>query len=157
MRSILLPIVFLMSGCYKMSYSTGPAPGKADKQLTHHTFVYGIIEPNPINLNEICPQGFAKISHKVTVVNYLMGAGVQLLASLTAVGAPVKWYTPHNVSVYCYESNPNLTPPAELKESTPEPMNMEDAIDQDIDEAVKTMEEDIQKSEEESLKKDMKN
>ena len=99
MKRVILPFALLMSGCYKMSYSTGHVTGGPDKELTHHTFVYGIVEPNPIELNEICPEGVSKISHKITVGNYLVGAGVQFLASLTVLGAPVHWYSPHNVSM----------------------------------------------------------
>lgn len=101
LSSILLLASLALTGCYKISYHNGNGGGgyPASEQW-HHGAVYGIIEiTKPVQLNQICPGGFAKVHNEISLVN---GVAMWVVGSVTATfGLPAGLWQPHTVSVWC--------------------------------------------------------
>ena len=138
-RLTLLTSALLLTGCYKMTYLNGPIDdGAPDKIITHHTFVGGMVEQKPVMLDEHCSTGVRQIDHEFSITNFLFSYGVQLVASMTGIGAiPVQWYYPHTVSLHC---NDGSTVPEGAKKSE----TGLDSLQKQIEEAVDEVEEDLE-------------
>lgn len=96
MRALLLSAGLLLSGCYKIDYVRGvPSSSVPTSSSWHHIGIFGLVElSDPVPLNTICPTGFARVHHEVSIANsavtYLLGT----------VG--LNWaYQPSTISVYC--------------------------------------------------------
>ena len=89
----------LLSGCFHQVVSTGLAPGttKVEKPWTS-TFIFGLVEAKPINVQKECPGGVAFVESKFTVLNWL-GAAVTLGI----------WY-PWDVTVTCAAGRASIDP-----------------------------------------------
>ena len=85
----------LSTGCYKIDYVAGPSAPYPQTTEWHHIGILGLVEfSEPVQLDMICPGGFARVHNEVSFVN-----GVVTLA-LGFVG--LSWaYQPHTVQVYC--------------------------------------------------------
>ena len=82
----------LLSGCYRINYSTGRAPNTKvmPENTTEHMGIFGLVNfSDPVELNSICPEGFAKVEQKVTFAYGLVSAITFGL------------YNPHRVTVQC--------------------------------------------------------
>lgn len=91
-----LPVLMLLgAGCYKIDYVQGPSDPFPAETDWHHIGIFGLVEfSNPVRLDQICPQGWARVHNERSFLNGL----VTLL--LGTVGA--SWvYQPHTIKVYC--------------------------------------------------------
>ena len=152
-RLMLLTSALLLTGCYKMTYLNGPMDsGAPDKIITHHTFVGGMIEQKPVMLDEHCSTGVRQIEHEYSITNFLFSYGVQLVASMTGIGAiPVQWYYPHTVSIHCNDGS--TTSGAKQSDSAIDDFqqqveNVVDEVEEDLD--VDQLEDSIEDSIEEA-------
>jgi len=96
MRALLLSAALMLSGCYKIDYVRGapssPVPSASE---WHHIGIIGLVEfSDPVALQNICPTGFARVHHEVSVANRLV------TMALSFVGASAL-YQPSTISVYC--------------------------------------------------------
>lgn len=97
----------LLSGCYKIEYldlSQSMAPMAAPEEVWHHRAINGMWEiEGPVELQEICPNGFSRLETEVSPPNALATLGVEVLAgALTAgVAVPFQLYSPSTVRVEC--------------------------------------------------------
>jgi len=80
-----------LTGCYKTNFTTGSAIGAApDKEIRfHHRLIYGLVELNPVEADQICPTGIAKVHTEVSFLNWLVQ---QVTYSL---------YNPSTVQIWC--------------------------------------------------------
>ena len=91
-RFAFLLAALAVSGCYKIDYVNGGSPSAyADSTEWHHIAIMGLMEfSEPVALDQICPDGFAKVHHEVSLVNglvsYIIGYGL---------------YSPSTIEVYC--------------------------------------------------------
>jgi hypothetical protein len=114
-RSTIGALTFALAvfacGCHDFKVVNGrpamdePAPGYDDKL---HSAVIGdvVVVEKPTQLNAVCPQGWAKIERRETVVDGL----VTTLAAVTAVGGV---YKADSISVTCAQGpSTQVTPPS---------------------------------------------
>jgi len=80
----------MLTGCYHITVVSGtaPSPTVVDKPW-QNSFVYGLVPPPELNVQEQCPNGVQKVETEVSFVNGLVGA---LTWSL---------YTPIHAKVTC--------------------------------------------------------
>ena len=99
MRALLLSAALMLGGCYKIDYVRG-APSSAVPTSTQwqHIGILGLFEfSDPVPLQNICPTGFARVHHEITVVNWLVTAAI---GAVTA--GSLSWVYQHStISVYC--------------------------------------------------------
>ncbi len=71
-RALTIAGCAMLGGCFHQVVSTGLAPGatKVEKPWTS-TFIFGLIEAKPINVQQECPRGVAFVESKFTVMNWL--------------------------------------------------------------------------------------
>ncbi len=101
LTSLLMLASLTLTGCYKITYHNGNGAGAYPTSETwHHGAVYGIVEiTKPVQLNQVCPTGFAKVHNEISLVN---GVAMYVVGSVTAmVGLPAGLWQPHTVSVWC--------------------------------------------------------
>lgn len=87
----------MLTGCYKIDYVAGPSAPYPQTTEWHHIGIFGLVEfSEPVRLNVICPNGFARVHHEVSLgnglVHWLLGGGL---------GYSSGWYSPSTVMVYC--------------------------------------------------------
>ncbi len=95
-RLTMLPLLLLLAaGCYKIDYVQGPSDPFPSETEWHHIGIFGLVEfTNPVRLDQICPQGWARVHNERSFLNGL----VTRVLSLWGAG----WvYQPHTVKVYC--------------------------------------------------------
>ncbi len=87
----MLPIVLvLLGGCFHFHYVTERQPAPAPtSEAWHNGFVWGLVEPSPIDLARVCPSEFARVDSTETFVNGVVHA---LTFSI---------YTPETVTITC--------------------------------------------------------
>lgn len=87
---LLVVAALVFSGCYRVTVVTGaPAAAQTVDVPWQHSFVYGIVPPQELNVGDRCPQGVAQVQTERSFLNGLVGA---LTWSL---------YTPIHVKVDC--------------------------------------------------------
>lgn len=67
-------VVGPLTGCFKHTYTTdAEVSGSADYNKWQHHLIYGLVNlSGDIKLNQVCPNGVAKINQKTTFVNGLV-------------------------------------------------------------------------------------
>ena len=141
MKQMFFPLAFALTGCYKISYINGPVDGPYDKEITHKTYVSGVVEPDELDISQICPNGFQKIEHKVTVKNQLYTIGTQLLLTPVGLGAlPVQWFEPHTVRVDCASGSPMPSEESPVQQLEQELEATKQKIEEDINEGEQSLE-----------------
>lgn len=96
--TLLLAAGLLLTGCYKIDYVAGPSEPVPAQTEWHHIGIFGLAEfSEPIRLDAICPQGFARVENRRSFLNGLATLGVGLLVP----GAGNWIYQPYTTTVYC--------------------------------------------------------
>jgi len=87
--------LLLTTGCYKIDYVQGPSQPYPQRVEWHHIGIFGLVEfSEPVRLDQICPQGFARVHNERSVLNSLV------TIALGTVG--MSWaYSPYTVDVFC--------------------------------------------------------
>ncbi len=101
LTSFLLLASLTLTGCYKITYHNGNGGGAyPTSEQWHHGAIYGILEiSKPVQLNQVCPSGFAKVHNEISLVN---SVAMWVVGSVTAtIGLPAGLWQPHTVSVWC--------------------------------------------------------
>jgi len=93
MRSIVLCLLLLASGCYRTTI-IDRAPGERPARVgvtVRHTFIHGLIAPGAVELDHACGDGghWMAIHEQMTALNSL--------AFMVTLGL----YTPRAVNIYC--------------------------------------------------------
>jgi hypothetical protein len=113
-------VIASCAGCYRIRYiNNAPAEGTPASEQWHHNVIDGLWEVSqPINVSQICPQGFAEVKNEMTFLNWLASTGVQAAVDVPlsvatgqtdpATGAwipgysiPFTIWSPQTVSVTC--------------------------------------------------------
>jgi len=91
----LLAAASLSSGCYKIDYVNASSMGVPSHTEWHHIGILALVEFSaPVSLQTICPSGFTKVHHEVSLPN----SAVTFLLSFVGLN----WaYTPSTIEVYC--------------------------------------------------------
>lgn len=96
-----LPLAVLaLTGCYKITYTTGgPASMAAPSHSEwHHRLLFGIVELDPVAVNQVCPGGgFTQAHTEVSVTNSLAMAGLSFCTA--GISAPI--YNPSTIQIWC--------------------------------------------------------
>ena len=102
MKRFVVSVALLtaLAGCYKVDYvqfdSKSVTP---DYEEWHHIGVLGLVEfSKPVRLDEICPNGFAKVHHEVSLEN---AAVAWVGGAITSRFKLPHMYSPSTISVYC--------------------------------------------------------
>jgi hypothetical protein len=116
---LLAALLVATSGCYRIRYITNtPAESTPASERWHHNAIAGLWEiSDPVNVTQICPQGYAEVRNEVTFLNWLASTAVQSAVNVPlylatsgtdATGAatggyvlPVQLWSPQSVSVTC--------------------------------------------------------
>lgn len=100
-RRLALPLLALtLAGCFTIRYERRAAPeAGAPRERWHHGLVGGLIDASgPVELDQACPDGFARVENEVTFFNWvgqvLTGAGGLWLANANV-------WAPSTVRVTC--------------------------------------------------------
>ena len=94
------PLLLLLGSCYRIHYTTNTRAQPAAPVVMHHTFIYGLLELNPTELDQLCPQGFARVEHQIGPVDALLQG---------CIGG---WlWQPSSVEVACAEAPAELPAP----------------------------------------------
>lgn len=106
---VVAALGLLLVGCFKHQYvapnsSAQPSPSYSS---WHHHFVWGLINASgQVNLEQVCPQGIARIENEMSFVNGLVTVFTGAL------------YQPTTVEVYCNNGGSpvqvGLTPDADM-------------------------------------------
>jgi len=86
----LLGATLLLGGCYHAIVETGRQPsGTVVENQWAHSFLYGLVPPNPVDVSSRCPSGVAKVETQHSFLN--------------GVAALITWgiYTPMTITVQC--------------------------------------------------------
>lgn len=93
MRKTSVALLFgavLLTGCYHVTVVSGttPSPTVVDYPW-QHSFIYGIVPPQELNMKDKCPSGVQKVETEASFLNGLVAA--------------ITWdiYTPIHVRVTC--------------------------------------------------------
>lgn len=103
--SRLVPLLVIATGCFHIKYTTRqtPSPAVAYDEW-HHDFIYGLVEVTaPVNVGQICTNGFAVVENEETFVNGLVAA---LTGSL---------WTPTSVNVSCSAASKAAGDPSPIR------------------------------------------
>ncbi len=84
-----LAALFLTAGCYRATVETGFAPSFDKHSQWVHSWVFGLIPPQVVQAEKVCPRGVAVVETRHSFLN-------QVVAGLTA-----GIYTPITVTVTC--------------------------------------------------------
>jgi hypothetical protein len=89
-----------LAGCYTIRYDRRAAPeGGAPREQWHHGLLGGVVDVSgPIKLAEVCPDGFASVTHETTFFNWF-GQIITSGGGLALVKAPL--WEPTTVRVQC--------------------------------------------------------
>jgi hypothetical protein len=96
-------ILFTLIGCFKITYTSGPAPITTPEQHRewHHRFYSGAVEARgPFDASSVCPDGVAQIRTEVSVANSLATMAVDTVTSSSTVNNS-GFYTPSTIKVWC--------------------------------------------------------
>lgn len=98
LRTAALASALLLTGCYKIDYVAGPSEPVAAQQQWHHIGILGLAEfSEPVRLDAICPQGFARVENKRSFLN-----GLTTWAISVVIPGAGRWvYEPYTTTVYC--------------------------------------------------------
>ncbi len=89
-RMLAVLALSVLAGCFHLHYVADRQPGPAPtSEAWHNGFVWGLVEQAPVEVDSICPSGFAKIDSTETFVNGLVHA------------VTFSIYTPETVTVTC--------------------------------------------------------
>ena len=95
-RLALLAALALSGGCYKMNYiNSAPSGSPAYTDEWRDILIFGLVELNdPVALDNVCPNGWAKIHNERTFENGLVSWALTLVL--------LGWlYHPHATTVWC--------------------------------------------------------
>jgi len=80
----------LTTGCYHQVVNTGlPASSTVVQKSFHPTWIFGLVQAQPIDVRQQCPSGIALAGTRMTFVNGLVG--------VLTLGI----FTPHEVTITC--------------------------------------------------------
>lgn len=89
-----------LTACYKVTYTTNSpaAPGPASEEL-YHNVIFGLVElSDPVPLNQICPNGFAKAHNEYGIIPIAISIGLGFVG--------LNWaYQARDVEVWCKSGN----------------------------------------------------
>lgn len=90
-QAILISLAALtLGGCYKTNLHFADSSNDAmNEEIWHHRFVYGLVEAGPVKLQDICPNGVAKVHEKTSFMNGFVQQFVGWI------------YSPNTVQVHC--------------------------------------------------------
>lgn len=126
---LILAALVACTGCYNIRYVTHAAPQAVPSaEEWHHNAIAGLWEVSaPVNVSQICPNGFAEVHNQVSFVNGLVAGlvqgaingGIQAATRDPATGVspyyvPFTLWSPQTVRVTCAGTRAELTPPQPL-------------------------------------------
>lgn len=80
----------LTTGCYHQVVNTGlPASSTVVQKSFHPTWIFGLVQAQPIDVRQQCPSGIALAGTRRTFLNGLVG------------GLTLGLFTPHEVTITC--------------------------------------------------------
>jgi Bor protein len=86
----LLSATLVLGGCYHAIVETGrPASGTVVENQWAHSFLAGLVPPNPLDVSSRCPSGVARVETQHSFLN-------SLAAAIT-----FSIYTPMTITVQC--------------------------------------------------------
>jgi hypothetical protein len=90
-KTLALAGLFLLGGCYKVTYTNGPSGElQRNNPALHHVGILGLVEFSaPIPVHSICPNGFDRVDVRSNVLTGLISNVTQQL------------YTPLQTFVQC--------------------------------------------------------
>lgn len=91
LRAALAVSAFVLTtGCYHQVVNTGlPASSTVVQRSFHPTWIFGLVQAQPIDVRQQCPNGIALAGTRMTFLNGLVGA--------LTLGI----FTPHEVTITC--------------------------------------------------------
>ena len=102
----------LTTGCYHQVVNTGlPASSTVVQKSFHPTWIFGLVQAQPIDVRQQCPSGIALAGTRMTFLNGLVG------------GLTLGIFTPHEVTITCASGSgadayaTTRTVPADLTEA----------------------------------------
>jgi len=90
LSAALLSAALLVGGCYHAVVETGRQPsGTVVENKWAHSFLYGLVPPNPVDVSSRCQSGVARVETQHSFLNSLAAA--------------ITWgiYTPMTITVQC--------------------------------------------------------
>lgn len=96
-------ILFALVGCFKITYTSGPAPITTPEQHRewHHRSHSGTVETRgAFDASSACPDGVAQIRTEISVANSLATIALDTLTSSSNVETS-GFYTPSTIKVWC--------------------------------------------------------
>lgn len=90
--SIAALALVALTGCYKITYTNGGPASMAPPTRAewHHRLVYGLVELEPVAVNQVCPGGtFTQAHTEVSLPNGI----VQMIVGVL--------YTPSTIQIWC--------------------------------------------------------
>ncbi len=86
----------LLAGCFKIDYTYGPSNPAPSYDNWHHIGIFGLIEfSDPVDLDLVCPTGFARVHYEISFINGLFPPALNIIAFLGWM------YQPSTIRVYC--------------------------------------------------------
>ena len=83
---VLLCMMVMTSGCYRIAYTTDAPPSNFVKESWHHNGIVGIAEfSEHVHLGEICPNGISMVENWVSFKDVVIQAVTKLLYNPTTV------------------------------------------------------------------------
>lgn len=83
---VLLCMMVMTSGCYRIAYTTDAPPSTFVKESWHHNGIVGLAEfSDPVHLGEICPNGVSKVENWMSFKDVFIQAVTKLLYNPTTV------------------------------------------------------------------------
>jgi hypothetical protein len=126
---LLAALLAATTGCYKIRYITNTsAEATPAMERWHHNAIAGLWEiSSPVNVTEVCPNGFAEVKNETTFLNWLASNAVQAAVSIplqiatsnndpargpitAGYALPVQLWSPQTVSVTCARSQAPMAP-----------------------------------------------
>lgn len=94
-RAALLLAGLLTTGCYKIDYINAPSEPYPSETQWHHIGIFGLVEfSSPVRLDQICPQGWARVHNERSVLNVLVTLGLSIPSAAWT-------YQPYTTRIYC--------------------------------------------------------
>lgn len=92
-RVLPLALVLVIAGCYHAQISTGaPASPQVIDQPWAHSFIAGLVPPNPIDASMQCANGVSRVETRLSFLN--------MVANAVTFGI----YSPMHLTVVCASS-----------------------------------------------------
>ena len=83
---VLLCMLVMTSGCYRIAYTTDAPPSTFVKEYWHHNGIVGLAEfSEPVHLGEICPNGVSKVENWMSFKDIVIQGVTKLLYNPTTV------------------------------------------------------------------------